>query len=316
MRTSALGLLLAASFTAGCASVDWDAPKSHTTALARPPSESLASAFEAHPDESGFLLLADGIEAFGARLLLASRSHTSLDAQYYFILDDVTGHAFFRELLKAADRGVRVRLLLDDIATSGYDPGLAALDSHPHFEVRIFNPFTRSKGRLFSGVSEFRRVNPSGAWPAIYQNRALSDLRILQLVLPILASTRHRPSGDSGEVLHPLVERNAEPRRVAVATAPETRRDGGNIEVTGRVDRAIHVAARCAVDEPPGLSEACALGEFVADRGPVGDRVHRFDALGTQRDGVRVGESASHLHLIRANDGGPFAREVAVRARC
>ena len=73
--------------------------------------------------------------------------------------DDVTGHVFLRELLKAADRGVRVRLLLDDIATQGYDPGLAALDSHPHFEVRIFNPFTRSKGRLFSGVSEFGRVN-------------------------------------------------------------------------------------------------------------------------------------------------------------
>jgi len=159
MRTSALGLLVTALLAAGCASVDWDAPKVHTTALAAPPSNSLASAFEAHPDESGFLLLADGIEAFGARLLLASRARTSLDAQYYFILNDVTGHAFFHELLKAADRGVRVRLLLDDIATSGYDPGLAALDSHPHFEVRIFNPFTRSKGRLFSGVSEFRRVN-------------------------------------------------------------------------------------------------------------------------------------------------------------
>jgi putative cardiolipin synthase len=159
MRKSALGLLVTASFAVGCASVDWDAPKAHTTALVRPPSKALASAFEAHPDESGFLLLADGIEALGARLLLANHARTSLDAQYYFILDDVTGHAFFRELLNAADRGVRVRLLLDDIATSGYDPGLAALDSHQHFEVRIFNPFTRSKGRLLSGASEFRRVN-------------------------------------------------------------------------------------------------------------------------------------------------------------
>lgn len=159
MRASALALLGAALLAAGCASIDWDAPKTHTTALARPPSPSLASALAAHPEESGFLLLTDGIDALGARLLMADRAQVSIDAQYYFILDDVTGHVFFRELLKAADRGVRVRLLLDDIATQGYDPGLAALDSHPHFEVRIFNPFTRSKGRLFSGVSEFGRVN-------------------------------------------------------------------------------------------------------------------------------------------------------------
>ena len=104
-------------------------------------------------------MLSDGIEAFGARLLMARRARVGIDAQYYFILDDVTGHAFFRELLLAADRGVRVRLLLDDIATRGYDPGLAVLDAHPSFEVRIFNPFTRSKGRLGSGVTEFERVN-------------------------------------------------------------------------------------------------------------------------------------------------------------
>ena len=159
MRASGLALLGAALLAAGCASIDWDAPKAHTTALARPPSRSLASAFAAHPEQSGFLLLTDGIDAFGARLLMAHRAQVSIDAQYYFILNDVTGHMFFRGLLKAADRGVRVRLLLDDIATQGYDPGLAALDSHPHFEVRIFNPFTRSKGRVFSGVSEFGRVN-------------------------------------------------------------------------------------------------------------------------------------------------------------
>ena len=159
MRTSTLALIGAALLATGCASIDWDAPKTHSTALARPPSPSLASALDAHPEESGFLLLTDGIEAFGARLLMGEHAQASIDAQYYFILDDVTGHVFFLELLKAADRGVRVRLLLDDIATRGYDPGLAALDSHPHFEVRIFNPFTRSKGRLFSGVSEFGRVN-------------------------------------------------------------------------------------------------------------------------------------------------------------
>lgn len=159
MRAPVYALLVAALFASGCASIDWDAPKTHTTALADSPSAAMSAALDAHPGESGFLLLSDGIDAFGARLLLARGAKVSIDAQYYFILDDVTGHMFFLELLNAADRGVRVRLLLDDIATKGYDPGLAALDTHPHFEVRIFNPFTRSKGRLFSGVSEFGRVN-------------------------------------------------------------------------------------------------------------------------------------------------------------
>jgi putative cardiolipin synthase len=159
MRTSALVLVSVTLLSGGCASIDWDAPKSHSTARSAAPSPEAASALAAHPGESGFLLLSDGIDALGARLLMAKRATVSIDAQYYFVLDDVTGHLFFRELLRAADRGVRVRLLLDDIATQGYDPGLAALDSHPSFEVRIFNPFTRSKGRLFSGASEFGRVN-------------------------------------------------------------------------------------------------------------------------------------------------------------
>jgi len=148
-------LLLVAS----CASIDWDAPKPESRALAAAPRPGFQVVLDAHPGASGFLPLEDGIEAFGARLLLMHRAQVSLDVQYYFILDDVTGHAFFREMLRAADRGVRVRLLLDDIATQGYDPGLAALDAHPRFEVRLFNPFTRGRGRLGSGISEFGRVN-------------------------------------------------------------------------------------------------------------------------------------------------------------
>jgi putative cardiolipin synthase len=62
----------------------------------------------------------------------------------------LTSYAFIDALLQAADRGVRVRLLLDDYLTKGYDLGMAALDSHPNFEIRIFNPFSRSALRVLA----------------------------------------------------------------------------------------------------------------------------------------------------------------------
>ena len=72
----------------------------------------------------------------------------------------MTGYAFVDELLRAADRGVRVRFLLDDVFTTGYDAGMAALDSHPNFEVRIFNPFNRGAlGAAYAGVTNLSRVN-------------------------------------------------------------------------------------------------------------------------------------------------------------
>lgn len=72
---------------------------------------------------------------------------------------DLTGYVFVDQILKAADRGVRVRILLDDITTKGYDAGLAALDSHPHIEVRIFNPFSRRSARWWDFVTDLGRVN-------------------------------------------------------------------------------------------------------------------------------------------------------------
>jgi putative cardiolipin synthase len=61
--------------------------------------------------------------------------------------------------LQAADRGVRVRLLLDDILTKGYDAGMAALDSHPNFEVRIFNPFGARTFRYAGSITSVSRIN-------------------------------------------------------------------------------------------------------------------------------------------------------------
>ncbi len=92
-------------------------------------------------------------------MILAEQAERTIDVQYYLIKNDVVGHAFVGALLRAADRGVRVRLLLDDILTGGYDAGMAALDSHPNFEVRIFNPFAHRSARFMDAITSFSRIN-------------------------------------------------------------------------------------------------------------------------------------------------------------
>ena len=164
-RVIPLTLLIMLGLLYGCASVPFDAPKPASYAFDQEATTDtyigrrITPLVAAHPGQSGFHLLTDGIEALAARLLLSSRAERSIDAQYYLVLNDITGRLFAASLLQAADRGVRVRLLLDDIYTSGYDIGMAALDAHPNLEIRVFNPFSRSRGRLLSGATEFSRVN-------------------------------------------------------------------------------------------------------------------------------------------------------------
>jgi len=108
-----------------------------------------------HIGESGFYRLADGLDAFVARAALADIAERSIDTQYYMIHNDVVGSLFIDQLYKAAERGVRVRLLIDDIDQGGRDSGLAFLDAHPNIEVRIFNPFARNVGRTGQYISGF-----------------------------------------------------------------------------------------------------------------------------------------------------------------
>lgn len=91
-------------------------------------------------EESGFLPLIEGSEAFDARMTLASTAVTSLDIQYYIWHHDKTGVALLSKILDAAERGVRVRLLLDDMNLGDDREFLADLDRHPLLEVRLFNP--------------------------------------------------------------------------------------------------------------------------------------------------------------------------------
>ena len=149
----------------GCASVDFDYPKTESFVLPDTADTylglHLADVVDGKPSgQSGFYPLSDGVDAFAARLLLIDRAEVSIDVQYYLIKTDLVGSTFIHALLRAADRGVRVRLLLDDIMTAGHDAGMAALDSHPNFEMRVFNPFNRgAAGRSLGAMGSFSRIN-------------------------------------------------------------------------------------------------------------------------------------------------------------
>jgi putative cardiolipin synthase len=112
----------------------------------------------AHPGESGFHLLGNGLDAFVARAVLTHLAERSIDVQYYLYHDDLVGRLLSWQLLQAADRGVRVRLLVDDMGLAGRDLNAAALNSHPNVEVRIFNPFSRKTGRVSQYITRMGSV--------------------------------------------------------------------------------------------------------------------------------------------------------------
>jgi putative cardiolipin synthase len=114
---------------------------------------------EAHADRSGVVPLLSGRDAFAARMRLADAAERSLDVQYYIWHKDLSGTLLLEALRRAADRGVRVRLLLDDNNTSGLDETLAALDAHANIEVRLFNPFGTRNWRPLGYVFDFARLN-------------------------------------------------------------------------------------------------------------------------------------------------------------
>lgn len=152
-------------FLAGCATPlpDHDMPPSY--AMEAPSHGLLQTYMRAQPADgdsmSGFYLLEHGIEALSARLQLIDAAKTSLDLQYYIYNKDVTGGLIADRVLAAADRGVRVRMLLDDLGNALPDEAVAALDAHANVEVRLFNPLhARHAWLSWPGkIVEFGRIN-------------------------------------------------------------------------------------------------------------------------------------------------------------
>lgn len=119
----------------------------------------IAPLTQAHPGESGIVTLAEAKDAFATRMMLASAAEQSLDIQYYIWRDDKTGLLLMQALYDAANRGVRVRFLMDDLNTAPIEPKLIALNQHPNIEVRLFNPFVIRGPRTFGFITDFGRAN-------------------------------------------------------------------------------------------------------------------------------------------------------------
>ena len=158
-----LNLLLAASLLAGCAPLPSLEGRVASTRIADTADTQLGQSIipmaGQHPGVSGIYPLADGRDAFAARALLAAAAQRSLDVQYYIWHEDITGTLLFEALRQAAERGVRVRLLLDDNNTSGMDATLAQLGQQANLEIRLFNPFQLRKPRALAFLGDFSRLN-------------------------------------------------------------------------------------------------------------------------------------------------------------
>ena len=154
---------LAQVLAGGAARPRPDYPRRASAAFEDPASTRLGQSFgpaaDEHPGLSGFSLLAHGREAFIVRLALADLAERSLDMQYYSWDGDITGRIIVDSVMKAADRGVRVRLLVDDPFRKASDSVKAALDAHPNVEIRLFNPVTNRSWSALDYILDFGRFN-------------------------------------------------------------------------------------------------------------------------------------------------------------
>jgi putative cardiolipin synthase len=154
---------IAASLTVGCAGLPSLEGRTVTLALVETDSTRLGRAVAPHaarhPGRSGIHPLPVPVDAFAARVLLAHAAEKSLDVQYYIWRGDQAGNLLLEALWRAAERGVRVRLLLDDIGTAGLDATIADLDAHPGIEVRLYNPVVHRNVRAINYLVDFTRVN-------------------------------------------------------------------------------------------------------------------------------------------------------------
>ena len=157
------GALLALAVATGCAAYDAKYPRSPSTAFQEYQATTLGRLFEPaaaeHPGESGVVYMRYGRKALEARLALADLAERSLDLQYYIWDADISGHLLADRVIRAADRGVRVRVLLDDLCIVDRDTAIAQLSAHPNIEIRAFNPFRGRSNRWRDFLTDPSRVN-------------------------------------------------------------------------------------------------------------------------------------------------------------
>ena len=159
--------ILLAGLSSGCGTLPSGIQRTPSQALAPSANTALggiAKASTPSAEQSGVRLLPLGLYSLDTRVQLAQRAQASLDVQYYQFENDPTGRLLLRQLRDAARRGVRVRLLVDDLYTTHSDGLLRALSAHPNIEVRLYNPFCCARGggvaaRYAASIFDFGRLN-------------------------------------------------------------------------------------------------------------------------------------------------------------
>jgi cardiolipin synthase C len=167
MRNTLMPAVIAAGLVlAGCAGLPRHVHKTPSVAFQHPETTTLGrivAADEVGKNLSGFRLLSSGEAALASLIALADHAERTLDVQYYIIHEDESTRTFLHHVRLAADRGVRVRVLVDDLNTAGEDRRFMHLSSHANVEVRVFNPFTAGRfstwTRFIASATDIRRIN-------------------------------------------------------------------------------------------------------------------------------------------------------------
>jgi phosphatidylserine/phosphatidylglycerophosphate/cardiolipin synthase-like enzyme len=165
MRNTCI-LAAAILVVSGCAGLPRNVEKSPSLAFQKPDTTTLGrlvDSDEVGKNLSGIRLLSSGDEALASLIALADHAERTLDIQYYIIHEDDSTRTLLHHVRLAADRGVRVRVLVDDLNTAGEDRRFMHLSSHANVEVRVFNPFTAGRfstwTRLIASATDIRRIN-------------------------------------------------------------------------------------------------------------------------------------------------------------
>ncbi len=166
MRISQALLAAVVLVVSGCAGLPRHVAKTPSTALRDPGGTRLGrivASASTGKNLSGIRLLSSGDEALASLIALADHADRTLDIQYYLIHEDDSTRLLLQHVRSAADRGVRVRLLVDDLNTTGEDRGFLRLSEHTNVEVRVFNPFPAGRfaywTRFLASATDMQRIN-------------------------------------------------------------------------------------------------------------------------------------------------------------
>jgi putative cardiolipin synthase len=265
-------------------------------------------------DASGFRLMTLNTNALLSRVSLADQAVYTIDLQYYIFKNDATGRLIALHLLQAADRGVKVRILLDDLNLANEARMFDALDSHPNIEVRLFNPYHTPRPLMLSRTAqfllEFRRLNRRMHNKSFIVDNDIAviggrnigdeyfdakvdnnfrDLDVLAIGPVVPAATRSFEAYWNSDAAHPIAE-----YRSRTAPAGDLTRVRADLEKNARTFDESAYRKAAADDLPNGASADRPGGWFWGPATLVADQPEKIEA-GPEREDLRIGPQLKTL---------------------